>query len=130
MEKLNRKTDYAVFCGQKHLSLYEKTYMKNFLTILESIYTVLNRRTLSTRILDDCYEEIRKEIERYYIVWSFGIFPLINSQILLKIVLLISAILCLRGLSASNINLWRLELLLRKKLLGRSTIYSMRSSIR
>jgi hypothetical protein len=38
--------------------------MKNFLIILEPIYIVLSRRTLSTRILNDFYEEIKKEIEK------------------------------------------------------------------
>jgi hypothetical protein len=64
VEKLDRKADYAIFCGQNSLSLYEKAYMKSFFTAFESVYLIPSRRTLSTRILDECYTETKEKIKK------------------------------------------------------------------
>ncbi len=84
--------------------------MMSFLTVFKPAYIVLNRQILFTRILNDCYENIKekvKKILRRSKLWNIFVDESVN---IIKNRIINFCVLTVRGTSASNISLWRLEL--------------------
>jgi hypothetical protein len=61
-KRLQKKATYVIYCEAKPFSLWEEEEMKELLKDLEPAWKAPSARVCGGRLLDECYEEVWKEV--------------------------------------------------------------------
>jgi hypothetical protein len=62
---LDHKAALAIVCGARPFSLFDESYMEDFVQSLDSSYQIPHRNIFTGRLLDEIYNATKEEVKEY-----------------------------------------------------------------